>query len=42
MVIGGTGLVFGLLGIIMIKEPKRGRFDVDMNHENPKLLEKQP
>jgi len=22
---------------MMIREPKRGRFDIDMRHENPKL-----
>jgi MFS family permease len=36
-VIGGAGLLFGLIGLIMIKEPKRGRYDVDMSHENPKV-----
>lgn len=34
MVIGGFGFIFGILGMTMIKEPKRGRFDVNMNHEN--------
>ena len=34
LVIGGIGFIFGIVGMTMIKEPKRGKFDVDMNHEN--------
>ena len=35
--IGGVGLIFGMMGLIIIREPKRGRFDIDMKHENPKV-----
>jgi predicted MFS family arabinose efflux permease len=37
-IIGGIGVAFGLIGLLMIKEPKRGRFDIDVKHENPKLM----
>jgi MFS family permease len=37
-IIGGIGLLFGLCGLILIREPKRGRFDVDVKHDNPKEL----
>ena len=38
--IGGVGCLFGIMGLLMIREPKRGRYDVDMRHENPKVLAK--
>ncbi|CDW91861.1 UNKNOWN [Stylonychia lemnae] len=35
IVIGGVGFVFGIIGLSFIKEPKRGRFDVNVG-DKPK------
>lgn len=39
LVVGGVGLTLGIIGIIFIKEPKRGRFDVGMG-DKPKVTGK--
>lgn len=36
-IVGGIGIGCAVLALIGIREPKRGRFDVDIKHENPKL-----
>jgi len=40
-IIGSTGVIFAILGLILIREPKRGKFDVEMKHENPKFKPKE-
>lgn len=34
--VGGVGFIFGIVGLAFIKEPKRGRFDVNVG-EKPKI-----
>jgi len=40
-VIGGVGVLFGLMGLVLIREPSRGKYDIDMRHENPKVKAKE-
>ena len=40
IVIGCTGFVFGILGLVFIREPKRGRFDIDMSQSDAKPKKK--
>ncbi len=37
--IGGIGFIFGVIGLTLIQEPKRGRFDVGMG-DKPKITGK--